>query len=753
MLLQVNCRGYVVAQHMQPEPAKYSHAPILEQPTFMLPEAPLYAHHPGRFFYVRDRETGDLFSLPYEPVRVDPDSFTFSVGRSDIEWRVKNGGIVARVSVSLPVDDVVELWELELRNPLDRVRRLDVVACFSIGYMSWMNQSARYRADLGAIVASSVSPYQKLEDYARVAALKDQTYLLHDTNPYAWEASRAAFEGEGGLPAPSALQDDGLRNGEANFEVPVAALQYRVTLEAGERSRLRFLFGPARLDDEILDIRERYFANGEFELAGMRRDDFMARGRGCLEVNAPDPAFENFVNAWLGRQVYYHGSANRMTTDPQTRNYLQDGLGMVYVDPAVTREVLLTALGQQHPDGAMPDGVVLSAGAELKYINQVPHTDHCVWVPVCLAAYLDETGDIAFLDRTVPGGGRNATVLERVTAAMRWLLGNRDTRGLSLIGQGDWCDPMNMAGHKGRGVSGWLSIAVIHALQLWVGICRDRAVGIADEMAAGAAEITAAVQQHFWDGDWFARGISDDGTIFGVRDDDEGRMYLNPQSWALMAGVASSDQVARIISAVDQHLETPFGPMVLAPAYTYMRENIGRLTQKYPGVAENGSVYSHAVAFYIYALFQQGESDRAYDLIMRLLPGPDDEDSLRRGQLPVFVPNYYRGAMHQFPRTAGRSSQLFNTGAASWLYRSIVEGLFGLRGSPSGLVVDPRLPSAWSEATARRRFRGASYIVRYRREPDATAIRVAVDGRPIAEPCLPGGDGKTFEVDVVLPTS
>ena len=51
MMIQVTCRGYAVAQFMQPEPAKYAYAPNLEARTFMQPEQPYYAHHPGRFFY------------------------------------------------------------------------------------------------------------------------------------------------------------------------------------------------------------------------------------------------------------------------------------------------------------------------------------------------------------------------------------------------------------------------------------------------------------------------------------------------------------------------------------------------------------------------------------------------------------------------------------------------------------------------------------------------------------------------------
>src|SRR5512141_388414 len=93
MMIQVTCRGYATAQFMQPEPAKYAHAPNLEAKTFMQPEQPYYAHHPGRFFYVKDEQDGTLFSAPYEPVRGELDRYLFSVGASDLVWEVEKNGI------------------------------------------------------------------------------------------------------------------------------------------------------------------------------------------------------------------------------------------------------------------------------------------------------------------------------------------------------------------------------------------------------------------------------------------------------------------------------------------------------------------------------------------------------------------------------------------------------------------------------------------------------------------------------------
>ncbi|RZI93218.1 MAG: NdvB protein, partial [Rubrivivax sp.] len=351
--------------------------------------------------------------------------------------------------LGLPTDDVAELWELRITNLSGRARRVSVVPYFPIGYMSWMNQSAEWRADLGGIVASSVTPYQKVADHFKNLHLKDKTYFLCERAPDAWEARQSAFEGEGGLHNPSALQAEQLACGDARYETPAACVQYRLDLQPAQSQTYRFLFGPALDNAEIAQMRATYLSETGFSSAREAYAAYINSGGGCLRIRTPDADFDNFVNHWLPRQVFYHGDVNRLSTDPQTRNYLQDNLGMAYIAPAVTRRALLHALGQQAANGSMPDGILLIEGAELKYINQVPHTDHCVWLPVCLQAYLDETADFALLDVDVAG----TTVAERIDRAMAWLQHDRDARGLSFIAQGDWCDPMNMVGYKGRGVS------------------------------------------------------------------------------------------------------------------------------------------------------------------------------------------------------------------------------------------------------------------------------------------------------------
>ncbi|MBE7681447.1 GH36-type glycosyl hydrolase domain-containing protein [Paenibacillus sp. P13VS] len=763
MMIHMNCRGYAVAQFMQPEPAKYSHAPNLEAKTFMQPEQPYYAHHPGRFVYIKDEVNGNIFSAPYEPVRKQADSYTFAVGKHDIRWNVVSDDISIEMSLRLPKADAMELWQVKVKNLSSHKRKLSMYPYFTVGYMSWMNQSGEYVDDLQGIVCSSITPYQKYQDYAKIKNYSDKTYLLADRKPASWEVNHERFEGEGGLHDPSALQLDTLEGGDARYETPVAVLQYRLELEAGAEREYRFIFGPAHDEAEIERIRQQYFIKRDhegmdgFALAEQEYAAYVAEGQGNIQIQTPDDGLNNFVNHWLPRQMYYHGKTNRLTTDPQTRNYLQDNMGMSYIQPGIARDAFLTALAQQHASGAMPDGIILHPDAELKYINQVPHTDHCIWLPVCMRTYLDETNDYSILEEQVAfaDSEEKVSVLEHMNLAMRWLIQDRDHRGLNFINQGDWCDPMNMVGYKGKGVSGWLTIATAYAFKVWADISEQAGhTETAKQFREEADRTNAVANEYLWDGEWYARGITDDNVVFGISKDQEGRIYINPQGWALMSGAADEEKRKKLIRAVEEQLETPYGVEKLAPSFTSMREDVGRVTQKHPGSAENGAVYNHAAAFYIYALYLVEEKENAYRLLRKMIPGPDTEDVLQRGQLPVFIPNYYRGAYRQYPRTAGRSSHLFNTGTVPWVYRCLIDGLFGLQGHAEGLLVRPQLPADWDKASVTRLFRGAELQVEMKRDAAVQKTEVYVNGQLIDGDMIKDIQaGKSYEVLVKLPIS
>jgi len=758
MMIQMNCQGYAVSQFLQPEPAKYSYAPCIEAKTFMQPEHHYYRDHPGRFFYVKDEDTGEIFSAPYEPVRTSLESFSFSVGNHDIKWKVEALSLCIELTLSLGVKSPVELWSVVITNKSKSKinRNISFYPYFTIGYMSWLNQSATYNVELNGIVAKAITPYQKVEDYYKNQNFKDHTFLISDCLPSSWSANQTKFEGIGGLQNPDEVNRAKLSCQSSCYEVPVAVLQYQISLSSDSTKRINLCFGAAKDEHEIFDIKQKYLDH-EIGISSesQKYKHYLAQASGCLTVKSNDESFDDFVNHWLPRQMFYHGDVNRLTTDPQTRNFLQDNMGMSYLKPDVARQSFLIALKQQSRRGAMPDGILIHPDATLKYINEIPHTDHCVWLPICLLVYLNETDDGSILKERIAFADSEEllTVHQHIELALDWLLEQTDERGLSYINQGDWCDPMNMVGHKGKGVSAWLSMATTYALNCWSDISQhylsksDK--NRLEDYRFAAKKLNKAINKHLWDEDWFARGITDEGKVFGVSTDEEGRIYLNPQSWSLLSGIANTDQKSSVINEVEKQLLTPYGVMMLAPSYTKMDENIGRITQKYPGVSENGSVYNHAAVFYAYALYQQGESQKAFEVLYKMIP--NIKNAISQGQLPVFVPNYYRGAYYQNPDQAGRSSQLFNTGTIAWLYRCLVEELCGLKGSHGELTVSPQLPDCFDSLTGTRSIQGATFHFSIEKSA-VKRVKLILDGEILSGNIITNIQPKhTYQLKITVP--
>lgn len=420
------------------------------------------------------------------------------------------------------------------------------------------------------IVAKSITPYQKFEDYDRCKNNKDLTFLWAMEKPAAWETCAQRFEGEGGLAYPDGVKAKTLACSSAQYEMPLAVMQYRVTLLPGERKEWRFVFGPAKDTAEIMRYTETY--RGGFAAAKAEYAAYFARFQPAIQIKTPDAGLNNFVNHWLARQMYFHGATQRFCTDPQTRNYLQDAMGMTYVTGKENRKAFLFALSQQKASGAMPDGILLHKDAQLKYINQVPHSDHCVWLPVTLRAYLAENADYALLSELVgfADSPDAAPVYSHIDRAVDWLLADRDERGLNFIRQGDWCDPMNAVGRRGIGVSSWLTMGTALAADNWAAVCEETGRNDAAKAYRQAAEdVRVQVNRYFWTGSWYARGMTDDGVRFGVPDDAQGRIYLNAQSWAMLCGAAQGARIEQLIEAVERELVSLYGVEMLAPAYTH----------------------------------------------------------------------------------------------------------------------------------------------------------------------------------------
>jgi cellobiose phosphorylase len=349
-------------------------------------------------------------------------------------------------------------------------------------------------------------------------------------------------------------------------------------------------------------------------------------------------------------------------------------------------------------------------------------------------------------------------VWEHVLLAQRHLLDERGEHGLSLIHYGDWCDTMNgVGGPNDRGESVMLSMQVRWGCDLMAELAeRIGRSDIAQEMAAASGQLAEAINTFAWDGAWYVRAFDDRGVAVGSangppEDRGELRIFLNPQSWAVIAGVAPRGRADRAIASVREQLDTGYGMVLSYPQSTFLKPRIGQMSTMTPGFYENGSVYTHGNCFWIAALAMDGRGEQAWQAIRAVLPDTDNKPNCD-GE-PFVIPNMYSG-----PVVARRKQQNlylsgWRTGSAAWLYYVMVEWILGARAEYAGLRIDPHLPDGWQRVTLQRQFRGDVYDITIDR-PDGRSQRVQstqLDGRTLDGTLIePIGDRQTHQVHVSM---
>jgi cellobionic acid phosphorylase len=720
---------------------------------FLQPNNSVYAQN-LRSFYLRDDESGKFWSVPFDPVQVEPDEYEFSAGVADVQWRVTISDIEARLRVVVPRNDPLELWTVTVTNRSRRPRKISLYPYFPVGLLTWITQIAKYDPQLQGIVIDQFPYYVKVADYYKLRQRKNWIFCTGDRAPASFECTQREFLGARGAHDPEGLHRPKLANGDAHMESTAIVMQYPLRLRAGASASLNLAFGPARDRKDVGRLSRKYLKPGGADRALEEVDRHLQTLRPLVRIETPDVQLNHFVNTWLPQQTHFCGGLMRLSGEPCVRNAFQDAMGVTFTNPARARHWYITVLGHQQRDGFLPHGAPLAEGVDRALINTIPHKDMNVWPPLALNYYLKETGDRSVLDEVVgfKDSSDRMSVYEHVCLGLDWQLGDRTDRRLCRIGEGDWDDPLNMAGVNEKGESVWLTEALAIALDEWAEVGDLVGDGErAEEYRREADVCRNVINELAWDGQWYARGTTDAGRWFGTRRDKEGKIFLNAQSWAMICKAAHTTQCIRqCINAVNKHLMTPCGPMTMSPAFTSMREDIGKITQKAPGTSENGSVYSHAATFYAYGLYRARQGDEGFRVLRMLLTGNGGNSLERSQQLPLFLPNFYRGTAAG--RTAGQSSNAWGTGTAAWYYRTVVTELLGIRGAFDGLRIDPQLPTGWTGASAWRRFRDADFTITFRRSARHAQMKVILDGQPLTEALIPiQPAGTTHTVEVLLP--
>ena len=576
-------------------------------------------------------------------------------------------------------------------------------------------------------------------------------YVYPGDLPDSWDGSqRRFFGGEDGHAMPAAVEAGRCGNVGAEAEDPVGALHHRLIIGPGEERTLRFVVGCAGSAGEAA-VASRGLAGESWSEELERTEAYWAELTDTFRIDTPDVNVNAFVNHWLKKQIVIQTRTNRMSNYCPVRNQLQDALGYAMIDPAGAADYMLSVLRGQRRDGSVKQWI-MTDGSPSKALCRLNHTDGPVWLLICFTALVNQSGGTELLNRKAgfTDSADTATVYEHLLLAAEYMAGATGDHGLCLMGDGDWNDPINGPGRLGRGESAWNTMALVYGLRSFVPLCRMMGdPDQADRLTDMAARLHAAVNDTCWDGEWYGAGFDDSGVPFGTAADEEGKLFLNAQTWAVMSGIAGGERLRLCLKAIDS-LDTPFGPLLLTPAFSQWNAKWGRVSVKLAGTTENGSAYCHAAMFKAFADCMAGRGSAAWETVARTLPTNPDNPPERNLQVPIFVPNYYFGLADS--PNYGHSSHHHSTGTVGWMLWTVLEYALGMRATAAGLVIDPCIPADWAGFKAERAFGGA----RYRLEvlnPERTGKGVAeitVDGEVWTEACLPCEAGGTYEVKVIL---
>jgi cellobiose phosphorylase len=261
-----------------------------------------------------------------------------------------------------------------------------------------------------------------------------------------------------------------------------------------------------------------------------------------------------------------------------------------------------------------------------------------------------------------------------------------------------------------------------------------------------ASDMESTIWSHGWDGEWFRRAYDDFGHVLGSQENDEGRIFIEPQGICAMAGLGLEDgRAAQALDSVAEHLATPHGIVLHQPAFTRYYLHLGELSSYPGGYKENAGVFCHTNPWIMVAEARLGRGDKAHDYYLHINPSYRENLSEAHRCEPYVYAQMIAGKEAAKP---GEAKNSWLTGAAAWNYVAITQWILGIRPAYEGLEIAPVMPSAWTGFEAVREFRGVRYVIHVERRGPGNGVRLEVEGRPAAGTVVPLPPEGTAEVRV-----
>ncbi len=735
----------------------------------------------GRLFYICDGDT--TWSPAFLPAKTPLDHCRCRHGLGYSVFEGGKNGVSAELTVTVPRHTDMELQKLVLKNESTEEKKLTVYGAVEWCLWNAVDDAANFQRNwnIGEVEIEGSTVFHKTEYRER-----RNHYAFYSVNAPVdgFDTDRDTFLGRfRGWSEPRAVEERTSFRSIAAGWAPIAALRLSVTLAPGESSTLLFRLGyaenPPGRKFSAPDVvnKERAYAMlaayetpAQFDAALEELKAYWDALLSRFTVRSSEDKLDRMVNIWnqyqcmvtfnMSRSASYYESG--MGRGMGFRDSCQDLLGFVHLIPERARERIHDIASIQSRDGStyhQYQPLTKRGNADVgSGFNDDP-----LWLVACTCAYVRETGDFSILDEPTPFNneeGSEVPLMEHLRRSLNYTLTHRGPHGLPLIGRADWNDCLNLNcfSHtpgesfqtcsnyeSGKAESVFIAGMFVKYGREYAELCER--IGLSAEgekMRAAAGEIEAATLAHGWDGEWFLRAYDAFERPVGSRENDEGRIFIEPQGFCVMAGIGGTEYGKRALASAEAHLGNEFGMEVLHPCYTTYRDYIGEISSYPPGYKENGSVFCHNNPWITLAYCTVGDGDAAFNMYRRNAPAYIEDRSEVHRTEPYCYSQTIAGRQ---ARTFGEAKNSWLTGTAAWSFVAVSQGILGIRPDYDGLIVDPSLPKCMDGFHAVRLFRGTRYEITVRRGEDKG---LRVDGKPVGGKTVPLASGAVCSVELVI---
>ena len=728
----------------------------------------------GRYFYIIDNDV--TWSPGFKPVKTELDSYECRHGLGYSVITSSKNNLKVQQTSFVPLGESCEVHEVLLTNESSDTKNIDLYSYIEFALWDALDDMTNFQRNFstGEVEVVDSTIFHKTEYRER----RDHfSFYSVNKSIQGFDTDREQFIGlYSDVSCPDVVCANQSKNSMASGWSPIASHHLQATIEAGQSVSYIFVLGYIENKEEKWEspgvinkskayaMKDRFKTSEQVNAALKKLNDKWTELLSAYLVDTEDEKVNRMVNIWNAYQCMITFNLSRSASYFESgvgrgmgfRDSNQDILGFVHQLPERAKERLIDLAATQIRDG----------GAYHQYQPLTKKGNHDLgsgfnddplWMILSVATYIKETGDMSILDETVPFENDDAlaaSMMEHMKRSFNHVINNVGPHGLPLIGRADWNDCLNLNCYSttpgesfqtaNNGTDGLTAESVFIAGMFafigpeYVELCRrtgDQAE--AERAESEIQKMKEKVLEHGYDGDWFLRAYDAQGNKVGSDTCEEGKIFIEPQGMCVMGQIGiETGQAEKALDSAWKYLDTKYGMVLNQPAYTSYHLELGEISSYPPGYKENAGIFCHNNPWVACAEATIGRGDKAFEIYRKICPAYLEDISEIHRTEPYVYSQMIAGKDAKFH---GEAKNAWLTGTAAWNYVTITQAILGVKPHYDGLMIDPCIPTSWSQYTVTRRFRGTTYriIIKNPEQKSKGVSKIIVNGEEMKGCILP----------------